>query len=99
MKTINILVLFLVFAFQASATELDKKNMFQAELWMKNIKALWGVGDYSTLRYYCRKTVEFYPETYYAEEAEKYLKKTENPKKNRRREFMRNDPGLFLGGW
>lgn len=93
----KILLLFLMLAFQASAAELDKKDVFQAELWMRTIRTLWGIGDYPTLRYYCHKTIELYPETIYAEEAEKYLHKTENPKKNRLRELIRNDPGLFLG--
>ncbi len=99
MKKILILMLFLILAFQVSAAELDKKDVFQAESWMKTIRILWKVGDYPTLRNYCHRTVEFYPGTAYAKEAEKYLKKTENPRINHDREFIRNDPGLgvFLG--
>lgn len=92
----KILILFLMLAIQASAGELDKKDLFQAEQWMKTIKVLWEVGDYPTLRYYCQKTIEFYPDTVYSQEAEKYLKKTKGPKTNRRREFFRNDPAFFF---
>ncbi len=91
------MVLFLMLAIQASAGELDKKDVFQAEQWMKTIKVLWEVGDYPALRYYCQKTIDFYPGTTYAQEAEKYLKKTENPRTNRRRESYRNDPAIFFG--
>jgi hypothetical protein len=92
----KILILFLILSIQAGADELDKKDVFQAEQWMKTIKVFWEVGDYPALRYYCQKTIEFYPETFYAKEAKKYLRKTKNPKANRRRENFRNDPALFF---
>lgn len=93
-----ILILFLMtLAFQVSADELSSKDRFQAESWMETIKVLWKVGDYSTLRDYCAKVIQFYPGTDYSEEAVKYLTKTEEPKKNRRREMIRNDPSLTLG--
>lgn len=93
-----ILVLFLMMlAFQASAEELSSADRFQAESWMTTIKILWKVGDYSTLQHYCDKVVRFYPGTDYSSEALEYLMKSSDPKKNRRREMIRNDPALTLG--
>ncbi|MFH0799985.1 MAG: hypothetical protein V2A66_07395 [Pseudomonadota bacterium] len=93
-----ILFLFLMMlAFQASAQELSNVDRVQAEWWMTTIRVLWKVGDYPTLRYYCQKVVQYYPETDYAVEAQKYLTKSEKPKKNKRRERIRNDPALTFG--
>lgn len=77
--------------------DLSRRDMFQAEQWIALSRNLWEVGDYQTLRYYCRLIIDFYPETIYSEEAQKYLKKTDIPKKNRAREYIRHNPGMFPG--
>lgn len=77
--------------------DLSRRDLFQAEQWIALSRNLWEVGDYQTLRYYCRLIIDFYPETIYAEEAQKYMKKTEIPKKNRVREYLRHNPGMFPG--
>lgn len=76
---------------------LSRADLFQAEQWIALSRNLWEVGDYQTLRYYCRQLIDFYPDSIYAEEAQKYLKKTEFPKKNRAREYIRHNPGMFPG--
>lgn len=76
-------------------TELSPTDTFQAEQWLRTARALWEVGDYPTLRLYCNRIVEYYPETYYAMVAEKLLIKSRKPPNNRSREYIRNNPGLF----
>lgn len=76
---------------------LSKKDLLQAEHWLRSARAYWEFGDYAALRRYCRMIVEYYPETLYAREAERLLKKSGEPKRNRRREFFRDNPGLFFG--
>ena len=75
--------------------DLSKADVFQAEQWVRNVRAFWGTGDYPTAEYYCRLIVAVYPETSYAREAEKFLEKMANPKANRRREYIRKNPGIF----
>lgn len=77
--------------------DLSRKDSFQAEQWIALSRNLWEVGDYVTLRYYCRMIIDYYPETIYAEEAQKFLTKTQKPPKNRSREYIRHNPGLFPG--
>lgn len=79
----------------ADPTELSSKDTFQAEQWLRTARALWEVGEYATLRQYCNRIVEYYPETYYAMVAEKLLIKSRKPPNNRGREYIRNNPGLF----
>lgn len=76
-------------------TELSPIDTFQAEQWLRTARALWAVGEYPTLREYCKKIVEYYPETYYAMVAEKLLMKSKKPFNNRGREFIRSNPGLL----
>ena len=76
-------------------TELSPTDTFQAEQWLRTARELWEVGDYATLRQYCKKIVEYYPETYYAMVAEKMLIKSRKPPNNRGREYIRNNPGLI----
>lgn len=77
--------------------DLSRKDIFQAEQWVALARDFLEVGDYQSMRYYCRMIVDFYPQTIYAEEAQKYLKKTDIPKRNRIREYMRHNPGMFPG--
>ena len=72
------------------------KDKFQATQWLKVARELWEVGDYPLLRRYCQMIIDRYPGTSYGREAEKLLKRSSNPAKNRSREFRRNNPGLFL---
>ena len=84
----------MLFAFQASAADMSQTDIYQAELWIKNVRDLYIVGDYPTLWYFCQKILQFYPETSYAAEAQEFVKKTAKLKKNRTREKLRNDPSL-----
>ena len=46
----KILILFIMlFAFQASAADMSQTDIYQAELWIKNVRDLYIVGDYPTL--------------------------------------------------
>lgn len=102
MKSLLLLFFLLVISPQSWGLEephraglLSKKDVFQAEQWIGFARSLWGAGDYPMVDYYCRMIVFYYPETRYAREAEKYLGKMEKPSANRRREFIRNNPGLL----
>lgn len=75
--------------------DLSEKDLFQAEQWLQLIRGLWEVEDYTLLRHYCRKIIEFYPETHYAEEAKEFMEKTEKPGVNARRVYRRQNPALF----
>ncbi|MBI4365822.1 MAG: hypothetical protein HY543_03285 [Deltaproteobacteria bacterium] len=77
--------------------ELSKKDQFQAGQWIRIIRGLWLTGDYVLMREYCLKTVLFYPGTMYAAEAQAFLEKSASPRKNRRRKFIRDNPGLIPG--
>ncbi|MBI2340749.1 MAG: hypothetical protein HYU99_10390 [Deltaproteobacteria bacterium] len=78
-----------------TTSELSKKDIYQAEQWLRIMNGFWAMQDYPMLRYYCQKTVEFYPGTSYAAKAEKYLEKMGKPAVVRTRKFIDDNPGLF----
>lgn len=77
--------------------ELSKVERYQAEQWLRLARDFWAVGDYATMRDFCEKILRYYGGTPYAAEARKYLLLTTNPKKNKWRKFVRENPGVFLG--
>ncbi len=76
---------------------LSKKDVFQAELWIKTARGAWLTGDYSMAQHFSEKIVNTYPGTQYSNEASQLLTEIESPKKNKKREFRRNNPGLTFG--
>lgn len=75
--------------------QLKGKDQFQAEQWLRLAKDFASLGDYPSVDHYCRLLIEYYPNTYYANEAEGILKKISSVKKNRGRQRIKNNPGLF----
>lgn len=76
---------------------MTKKDRFQADQWLRLGRIFVSVGDYVTAWRYCEYILEYYPDTLYAKEAMVIEDAIADPKKNRNREFIRNNPGLFLG--
>ena len=76
--------------------EIEKRDLYQAEQWLRIMRSLWEVEDYPLLTDYCWKTIKFYPGTSYARQAEKFLKKIEKPEANRKRKFIQENPGLVF---
>lgn len=75
--------------------DLNSKERFEVSQWLRLAHAFSEVGDYALVGHYCRQIIEYYPNTYYSEEAERLLEKSSNPKKNRSREYRKNNPALF----
>lgn len=107
MKKILALFLLLLFfsdlSYSQTATShsvygnLSKKDVFQAEQWLKLALGFWQVDDYPMAHHYCQMLVAAYPETHYATQANKLLNKMSNPKANKRRKFWHSNPGLSFG--
>lgn len=80
-----------------ATARLSKKDRFQAGQWLKLALQLEMVGEYTTSWDYCRKISTYYPDTLYSEEAELLMEAIGDPARNRRRDFYRDNPALFLG--
>lgn len=74
----------------------DEKDRFQASQWLRLADQFWETGDYPQLTHFCRLILTYYPDTEYAKQAQKLLKKSANPSVNRSREYRRNNPALFF---
>lgn len=76
---------------------MTKKDRFQAGQWLRLALTMTSVGDYVTAWRYCEYILEYYSDTLYAKEAMKVEDKIANYKRNKRREYMRDNPGFFMG--
>lgn len=72
------------------------RDRFQAAQWLRLAREFFETGDYPQSGHFCNLILTYYPDTTYAQMAEKLLKKTSSPGENRSREFRRNNPGLFF---
>lgn len=82
--------------FSPDINTLKGKDRFQAETWWRLAKQFAAVGDYATFGYYSNLIIKTYPNSYYATDLQKLLKKRSTPKKNRGREKKKDNPGFYF---
>lgn len=74
-----------------------EKDRFQASQWLEVAQLSFSASDYQLSHEFCDRILLYYPETWYGLQAQEIKRKMSDPARNKTRDFIHNNPGLFLG--